>query len=136
MSQGRRWVDPKKKAEYLEWLMLPPGEREPATKQDMATHLGVSYRTLYNWEAEPEFQEKLRSLKIEWGNRWYPDILNRLMEIVLDGPPAQSVQASKVLLGHIDIKTDKDSDIEFEEELMKRMREVARELGYEVMDSE
>ena len=134
IMQGKRWIDPALKVEYLEWLMQPPGEREPSSKTDMAEQLGVSLRTLYNWEAEPEFQEKLRSLKIEWGNRWYPDILNRLMEIGLHGPPAQSVQALKVLLGHIDVKEIKaDNDVIINEELAKRLKKLAEELGYEVL---
>ena len=115
--------------------MLPPGEREPSTKTAMAEHLGVSMRTLYNWEGEPEFQAKLRNLKIEWGNRWYPDILQRLMDVVLNGPPAQSVQASKVLLQHIDIKEEKEAaNVDLDEKLREKMIEVARELGYEVLE--
>lgn len=135
--QGRRWVDPQLKIEYLEWLMMPPGEREPASKEAMADHLGVTARTLYNWEREPEFQEKLRSLKVEWGNRWYPDILSKLMDIVSGGPPAQAVQAAKVLLSHIDIKDDgaKDSP-EMEREVIKRMSAVLKEMGYDTLEDE
>lgn len=135
MSQGRRWVDPKLKTEYLEWLLTVPGERQPSTKTDMADHLGVSMRTLYNWEGEPEFQAKMRSVKLEWGSRWYPEILQELMKVVADGPPAQKVQAAKVLLQHIDIKEDDKADSpEFEAELMKRMKVIAKELGYEVLE--
>ena len=135
--QGRRWIDPEKKIEYLEWLMLPPGEREPSTKTAMAESLGVTMRTLYNWEGEQEFQDKLRSLKVEWGNRWYPDILQRLMDVVVHGPPAQSVAAAKVLLQHIDIKDDSGNDaVDIDEELRKRMAEVARSLGYEVLEDD
>lgn len=135
LSQGKRYIDPSLKKEYLEWLMLPPGEREPDNKQAMAEHLGVSYRTLYNWESEPEFQERLRNLKIEWGNRWYPDILQQLMNIVLTGPPAQKVQAAKVLLSHIDIKSDDEgASPEMEREVIKRMTAVLRELNYDVLE--
>ena len=114
--------------------MMPPGEREPPTKNAMAEQLEVSLRTLYNWEAEPQFQEKIRELKIQWGNRWYPDILNSLYEIVTEGPPAQAVQAAKVLLQHIDIKDAKKSNAEFDDELSKRMGAVLKAMGYEVMD--
>ncbi len=136
MSQGKRWIDPKHKVAYLDWLMCPPGEREPATKQGMADHIEVSMRTLYNWEATPEFQEKMRSVKLAWGNKWYPDIMARLMDIVENGPPAQSVQASKVLLAHIDIKDEDNTPPEMEAELLKRMSAVLAELGYETLNSE
>ena len=135
MSQGRRWVDPSLKLEYLEWLLTVPGEREPSTKTDMATHLGVSMRTLYNWEGEPEFQEKMRSVKLEWGSRWYPEILEQLMKVVAEGPPAQKVQAAKVLLQHIDIRDDDKADTpEFEREVIKRMTAVLKEMGYDTVD--
>jgi len=134
MGQGNRYIDPSVKTEYLEWLMTPPGDRQPPTKEAEAEHLGVSYRTLYNWEKEPHFQEKLRSLKLEWGSRWYPDILARLMDVVLNGPPAQSVGAAKVLLSHIEIKDEKAGDLpEMEKELLAKMTAILKELDYEVI---
>jgi hypothetical protein len=134
MAQGNRYIAPELKTEYLEWLMTPPGEREPPTKEAMALHLGVSSRTFYNWESEPHFQEKLRSLKLEWGSRWYPDILARLMDVVMNGPPAQSVGAAKVLLSHIEIKDEKAGDLpEMEKELLKKMTAILKELNYEVI---
>jgi hypothetical protein len=136
MPKGNRYIDPKKKQEYLDWLMMPPGQREPATKIAMAEHLGVSDRTLYYWESEPEFQEKMRSLKLEWGNRWYPDILNRLMDVVQNGPPAQSVAAAKVLLQHIDVKDASKDSPEMEREVIKRMAAVVKELGYDVLEDD
>lgn len=135
--QGNRYIDPKVKRAYLEWLLTIPGEREPSTKTDMATHLGVSMRTLYNWESDPEFQAKMRSVKLEWGSRWYPEILEQLMKVVSDGPPAQKVQAAKVLLQHIDIKEDSQSDSpEFEREVIKRMAAVLQEMGYETLEED
>jgi hypothetical protein len=134
MAQGRRWVDPSKKLEYLEWLLTVPGEREPATKTDVAVHLGVSMRTLYNWEGEPDFQEKMRSVKLQWGSRWYPEILEELMKVIKDGPPAQKVQAARVLLQHIDIKENETATPEMEQELLKRMTAVLKELGFDTVD--
>ena len=131
---SRRYIAPEVKTEYLEWLMTPPGERDPATKEGMAEHLGISTHTLYNWEKEPLFQEKLRTLRLEWGSRWYPDILNRLMDVVMNGPPAQSVQAAKTLLAHIDLKEEKQSDLpEMEKHLLEKMTAILKELDYEVI---
>ena len=131
---SRRYIAPEVKAEYLEWLMTPPGERDPATKQAMAEHLGVADKTLYTWEKEPHFQEKLRTLKLEWGSRWYPDILSRLHDVVMNGPPAQSVAAAKVLLSHIDIKDITKDDVpEMEKELLHKMKAILKELDYDVI---
>ena len=134
MAQGNRYIKPEIKQEYMDWLMTPPGEREPDTKEAMAIHLEVSAKTLWNWESEPEFQEQLRTLRLEWGSRWYPDILSRLMDVVMNGPPAQSVAASKVLLAHIDIKDDQKADLpEMEKEMLERMAAVLKELNFEVI---
>jgi hypothetical protein len=76
--------------EYLNWLMTPGSEREPGTKSDFATFYGVSRSTLYDWENSEDFQNQLRTLKSKWGVRWHGDILNRLMQIVIDGTDASS----------------------------------------------
>lgn len=132
--QGRRYIDPKVKTRYLEWLMTPPGEREPSSKEAFAEAEQVSSRTLYNWEQEDEFQEALRSLKVKWGNRWYPDILQSLMDTVLTGPPAQRVAAAKVLLQHIDIKEEANTgDLDVDNEAVRRISEALRAAGYTVI---
>jgi hypothetical protein len=91
-------------------------------------------RTLYNWEGEPDFQEKMRSVKLQWGSRWYPEILEELMKVIKDGPPAQKVQAARVLLQHIDIKENETATPEMEQELLKRMTAVLKELGFDTVD--
>jgi hypothetical protein len=132
--KGRRYIDPALKQEYFEWLMTPPGEREPSTKEAMAKHLEVSYKTLYNWESEPQFQEKLRTLKLEWGNRWYPDILAKLYDTVLNGPPAQSVAAAKVLLAHINIKDEAKDTKEYSSEALEKISAALKDAGYDVLE--
>jgi len=132
---GNRWIDPKVKTTYLEWLMTPPGEREPATKGAISELLGVSARTLYNWESEPAFQEKLRTIKLEWGSRWYPDIMAKLMDTVMNGPPAQSNGAAKILLSHIDIADAKGDDLEFSTEALEAISAALKKEGYNVIES-
>ena len=131
---GNRYIDPSCKLEYLEWIMTPPGQREPPTKEAMAEHLGVTARTLYNWESESAFQEKLRGLKLEWGSRWYPDILNKLMDTVMNGPPAQSNGAAKILLAHIDIGDEKKDQIEFTNEMIEAVSAALKKEGFEVIE--
>jgi hypothetical protein len=134
MSRGKRYIDPAIKAKYLEWLMTPPGDREPRAKTAMAEELGVSFKTLYNWESEPLFQEKLRTLKLEWGNRWYPDILAKLYDTVLNGPPAQSVAAAKVLLAHINIMDETKDTTEYSSEALEKISAALKDAGYDVID--
>ena len=131
---SNRYIDPTIKLEYLEWIMTPPGQREPSTKEAMADHLGVTSRTLYNWESESAFQEKLRGLKLEWGSRWYPDILNKLMETVLHGPPAQSNGAAKILLAHIDIGDKEKDKVEFTNDMIESISRALKEQGMDVIE--
>lgn len=132
--KGNRYIAPETKVAYLEWLMTPPGEREPTAKTAMAEELGVSFKTLYNWESEPEFQEKLRGLKLQWGSRWYPDILAKLMDTVLNGPPAQSVSAAKVLLAHIDIKDESKKETEYSSDALEKISKALQDAGYDILE--
>jgi hypothetical protein len=133
---ANRWIDPALKLEYLEWIMTPPGQREPTTKEAMADHLGVTARTLYNWESESAFQEKLRGLKLEWGSRWYPDILNKLFDQVMNGPPAQSNGAAKILLAHIDVGDAKKDQIEFTNDMIEAISAALKAEGLDVIEQD
>lgn len=131
MSKGYRNIDDSVREEYLEWLMTPPGEREPATKQDVAAMLGVAVSTLWRWEKEPDFQEELRQLKAKWGVRFHGEILGRLMKIVQEGADSSAIQASKVLLAHIDVSGGAESsedDLGLEE--LKAIRSALNADGY------
>ena len=103
--------DDRVRAEYLNWLMTPPGQREPPTKKEMAQHLDVAPRTLYNWEGSDEFQRELRTLKGKWGVRWYGDILGRLMAVVQDGQDGNAIRAAQVLLQHLEIAPEKADEV-------------------------
>jgi len=46
-------------AAYVEWLLLPPSNREPKTKTALAEQLGVTYNTLNNYDREPYVQREL-----------------------------------------------------------------------------
>lgn len=49
-----------RKLRLLEWLLTPPSDREPATKTALADELGVTARTLRNWESDARFVRLLR----------------------------------------------------------------------------
>ena len=80
MVKGYRNINDETKDAYLDWLMAPPVERDPATKEEVAEKLGVARSTLYLWENTPQFQEQLRMLKTRWGIKFHGEILGRLIE--------------------------------------------------------
>lgn len=47
---------------FMEWLALPSRERVPLTEKMLADELGVTDRTLRNWQKLPGFQEDLHDL--------------------------------------------------------------------------
>jgi len=44
-----------RKRRHLDWLLTKPRDRQPSTQKAHADELGVSPRTLRDWEADPEF---------------------------------------------------------------------------------
>ena len=131
----KRNIDPAIKEEYMNWLLTPPGEREPSTKKEFAEEHNVSYRTLYYWEDEDDFQSALRELKAKWGTRWHGDILGRLMDIVQNGSDNAAVSASKVLLAHLRIPDDENDQLDNVGEDVKRaIRKALEEEGFSVIN--
>lgn len=123
-------IDPEIREKYLEWMMTPPLEREPDTKKGFAELWDVSENTLQYWEKSEEFQQRLLTLKKEWGAKYYPDILGRLINIIQEGSDNAAVQASKVLLGHLQIKTEDEKIAEQDNEKIALMRQWLEEQGY------
>lgn len=100
---------------YVDWLMTPPGQRDPETKTEFAELHGIARNTLWRWEGEPEIQKELLKLKVKWGVRLHPEILENLMDIVRNSQADGSrVRAAEVLLKHLDVgeqeKTDSEMD--------------------------
>ncbi len=132
MVKGRRNIEPGIKEKYLDWLMAPPSEREPATKLLMAELLGVVPSTLYLWEATKEFQEELRQLKVKWGVKFHGEILGRLMQIVTNGTDTASIAAAKVLLPHIDTGPREMTEDDVTEKHLVAIKKALAADGYEV----
>ncbi len=132
MAKGFRNVDPSVKEDYLDWLMSPPAERVPPTKNEVAVLLGVGTSTLYSWEKSAEFQEQLRQLKSKWGVRFHGEILGRLMDIVATGTDTSAIQAAKVLLPHIDTGPREVKEDDLTEAHLVAIRAALKSEGYEV----
>lgn len=63
-DQRRRELG-QKQLSFAVWLATPPAGREPATYQDLATVLGVSYQTLWRWERDPRVMEASRFIVLQ-----------------------------------------------------------------------
>jgi len=83
---------------YLEWLSLPRELRIPKSKSDMADKLGVHRRTLYSWEAKPEFNStRLHKTTTSFVSDT-PDILNALRKKAVAG----NISAIRLWLDKVD----------------------------------
>jgi len=132
MPKGFRTITEETKNAYLEWLMAPPVERDPPTKELMAVKLGVARSTLYLWENTPQFQEQLRMLKTKWGIKFHGEILGRLMDIISNGTDTAAIQASKVLLPHIDTGPREVKEDDLTEAHLVAIKKALKDEGYEV----
>ena len=131
---ARKFVDPLVKEEYLEWLLVPPGQRIPPTKTAFAAEHDIAHNTLLYWERSDEFQNKLIGFKRKMASAWYADILGGLYELSQNGPPAQRVAASKLLLDHLNVHPNEDEVEEMSDEAKAAIRLVLVEQGYTVVD--
>ncbi len=132
MAKGFRNIEPGVKETYLEWLLTPPSERNPQTKAAMAQELGVATSTLWQWEKSPEFTERLRQVQREWGVRFYPEILARLMKVIAEGTDTAAIQAAKVLLPHMDNRPKEAKEEDLTEEHLLAIKAALEEQGFEV----
>lgn len=134
MPKGYKKIDQEVKDRYLDWLMAPPAQREPATKELMAEELDVARSTLYVWEDSPEFQEELRQLKSKWGLKFHGEILGRLMDIVSTGTDTAAIQAAKVLLPHLDTGPRELKEDDIAPEHVKAIKKALAEEGWQVAE--
>lgn len=110
-----------KATEYLNWLLTPPGERDPKTKGAFAESIGVAVKSLYNWEHSEWFQSQIRQARGPLYASWYGDIVGRMKEIVDTGIAKDAIAAARVLLPHLDVaEDDRQGEID-EEALMKAL---------------
>ena len=134
MGKGYKKIDGSVKEQYLEWLMAPPAERDPPTKEEVAVKLDVARSTLYLWENLPEFQEELRTLKIKWGVKFHGEILGRLMKIITEGTDTSAIQAAKVLLPHIDTGAREIKEDDLTAEHLLAIKEALKDQGFQVAE--
>lgn len=131
---GKRIIDPSVKEAYLEWLKTPPSLRDPKTKKGMAEEIGVTERTLQNWEATDEFRDELLRFKKQLASRMYADLIGAAYDIAMHGPAPQRMPAIKLLLDHINL-TDEEEEAKatLSDEVRQAIQEIIERDGYEII---
>jgi hypothetical protein len=97
-------VDAKRarKALYLEWMVLPRDQRDPATKTELAAQLGCTLQTLMSYERDPDFSNEVsRRLSQAFRIDRLSQVFEALYTTAVGGGP-QSVAASRTLLEWFD----------------------------------
>jgi hypothetical protein len=134
---SKRNIDPAIKDEYLNWLLTPPGQREPATKKDFAEMHGIANKTLYNWEDDDEFKEQMRNIKVKWGAKWHADLLAELYRIALQsGSDNHRISAIRTLLDHLEVEDKTKDNGEIDDEAAKRIAKFLQAEGFKTIGSD
>ena len=83
---------------YAEWLSCPASMRKPPTLAELATQLGVTTPTLYNWRKVSEVQQLIDDLLNVKGRELVPEAISVLKKS-LDSPNAKvAFEAAKDVL--------------------------------------
>lgn len=95
---------------YIEWLVAPREAREPKTKTEVAEWLGVTPKTLRNWEKDTRVmrlvsQRTKNNAKIQNAS----SILEALYKTATDTESSRQVAAAKVYLDYVEEKVEEIS---------------------------
>ena len=83
----------------LEWCLEETiGEQQPRTQAELAEEIGVHPNTLTSWKKEPEFQERMREMTIEFvgSPARIQAVLDAMFNEAIDPSSGKQVQAAKV----------------------------------------
>lgn len=99
---------------YLQWLVTPPSEREPASKNKYAAQIGVHPRTLRDWEQREEFRRawSKRAEDVVGDPSKVSEVLEVLRLQALDPTHRQYAQSVKIYLEAVDAIKPPDKKIE------------------------
>lgn len=75
----------KKQIEYLQWLASDKYKRIPSNKAQFAEKIGVTDRTLRNWENKPEFRDALDAVVWHMNGDAFPQIMQTVTREALKG---------------------------------------------------
>jgi len=122
------------KAAFVDWLSLPPSEREPSSIPKFGQAVGVSRKTLYNWRRDPRVIAAVKG-KITGAIaiRDLPQIVDTLKEIAFDPQNPRAVQAAKELIALMERGEKATDSIPLADLTDAEMRELASNF-YDEMD--
>src|SRR5690349_25101158 len=97
---GWQWDDDWRHEKLMDWLLTPPTRREPSTRSELATLLGVDARTMRGWSEHPQFREEWqrRVSKLIGSPERHQSILDNLYRAATDPKNRNQVQAAKLYL--------------------------------------
>lgn len=97
---GWRWDDDFRHVAVMDWLVTPPKERSPKSRQALADLIGVDVRTIRGWIEHPQFQEEWqrRVRKLVGSPERAQHIMDSLYEAAIDKGDRQHVAAAKLYL--------------------------------------
>ncbi|MDQ4075068.1 MAG: phBC6A51 family helix-turn-helix protein [Chloroflexota bacterium] len=95
----RKWSE--LQLDHISWSATPKALRELKTKTEWAERLGVTSRTLYNWEHLPGFWDEVRELANRHVMEELPDVLAALLETAKRSHTAPSVSAQRIVLEYL-----------------------------------
>lgn len=98
----------------VEWLTTPPAERVPSTQAGIAQKLGVSPRTIRDWQARDDVRRAWsKTAEAVVGDpSKVQEVLETLRETALDATHRQHTQAAKLYLEAVDAIKPPDKAIE------------------------
>ena len=93
-------LDDPRQQRVLEWLVTPPGLRDPKTKTALAAEFDVSHRTLNGWIKTKRFQEAWEeaSRDVVGGLDKVQEVLEEMRTQALDNTNRNQVSAAKLYL--------------------------------------
>lgn len=101
MSESKNPIyDDERKVRLLEWLTTIPSERKPSTKAALAEELGVSPRTLRDWQARDDFHREWekRAREVAGDPEKMQAVLQAMFEAATDRDAKDRVSAAKTWL--------------------------------------
>lgn len=97
---GSRWDDDWRHVKFMEWLVTPPGQRDPPSRQKFADLLGISTRSLRLWAENVQFREEWqrRVAKLLGSPERSQQVMDTLFASATDVNNRNQVQAAKLYL--------------------------------------
>lgn len=103
-NPGAKVLEDARKLRLLNWLITPPGMREPSSQNALAEELGVSSRTIRDWKQAPVFRAlwEKQAKDIVGDPEKVQRVLEMLYDTALDTTNARHVKAAELYLKAVD----------------------------------